>query len=263
MKKDYYVYVYIDPRNFEEFYYGKGRGNRKYAHLKDGSDSEKTKRIKKIRKEGLEPIIKVIAKDLTSEQALLVEKTLIWRLGRNLTNISGGHYSNNFRPKDTMHKNIDGFDFKNGIFLVNVGESKHRKWKECKKYGFLSAGQDKKYSDPIRTLKKGDWVIAYLKQCGYVGVGKVIEEAVRPTNFKFKNKKLSEYDLGRSKIFENSDNEKSEYLVKIKWKKTVNREDAVFKKKSGLFTTPAIKASLQNQPETIRFVEDNFGIKFK
>jgi hypothetical protein len=29
MKNDYYVYVYIDPRNFEEFYYGKGRGNRK------------------------------------------------------------------------------------------------------------------------------------------------------------------------------------------------------------------------------------------
>lgn len=30
---DYYVYVYIDPRNYEEFYYGKGKGNRKDAHL--------------------------------------------------------------------------------------------------------------------------------------------------------------------------------------------------------------------------------------
>ncbi len=26
---DYYVYVYIDPRNREEFYYGKGVGSRK------------------------------------------------------------------------------------------------------------------------------------------------------------------------------------------------------------------------------------------
>ena len=26
---DYYVYVYIDPRNYEEFYFGKGRGSRK------------------------------------------------------------------------------------------------------------------------------------------------------------------------------------------------------------------------------------------
>jgi hypothetical protein len=29
----WYVYVYIDPRNFEEFYYGKGKGNRKEAHI--------------------------------------------------------------------------------------------------------------------------------------------------------------------------------------------------------------------------------------
>ena len=51
---NYYVYVYIDPRNFEEFYYGKGKGSRKYAHVNDESDSEKTRRIKAIRKEGLD-----------------------------------------------------------------------------------------------------------------------------------------------------------------------------------------------------------------
>ena len=32
MNDDYYVYVYIDPRNHEEFYYGKGVGSRKDAH---------------------------------------------------------------------------------------------------------------------------------------------------------------------------------------------------------------------------------------
>jgi hypothetical protein len=45
---NFYVYVYIDPRNFEEFYYGKGKGWRKEAHLWDTSSSEKTKRIKAI-----------------------------------------------------------------------------------------------------------------------------------------------------------------------------------------------------------------------
>ena len=34
-ENNFYVYVYIDPRNFEEFYYGKGKGCRKQAHLKD------------------------------------------------------------------------------------------------------------------------------------------------------------------------------------------------------------------------------------
>jgi hypothetical protein len=78
--EEYYVYVYIDPRNFEEFYYGKGKGNRKEAHLKDDSDSGKAKQIKAITEEGLKPIIKVIAKGLTESEAFLIEKTLIWKL---------------------------------------------------------------------------------------------------------------------------------------------------------------------------------------
>ncbi len=49
----YYVYVYIDPRNFEEFYYGQGSGSRKDAHLDDTSDSAKATRIAEIKQEGL------------------------------------------------------------------------------------------------------------------------------------------------------------------------------------------------------------------
>ena len=52
---DYYVYVYIDPRNFEEFYFGKGKGSRKDAHLFDDSDTEKARRIRVIRRVGLNP----------------------------------------------------------------------------------------------------------------------------------------------------------------------------------------------------------------
>ena len=50
---NYYVYVYIDPRNHEEFYYGKGIGSRKDARLRDSSDNEKAKQIAAIKKEGL------------------------------------------------------------------------------------------------------------------------------------------------------------------------------------------------------------------
>lgn len=85
LKNDYYVYVYIDPRNFEEFYYGKGTGSRKKVHLADDSDTEKAKRIKAIKAAGLNAIIKVIAKDLTEQEAFLIEKTLIWKLGKSLT----------------------------------------------------------------------------------------------------------------------------------------------------------------------------------
>lgn len=118
---DYYVYVYIDPRNYEEFYYGKGRGERKFAHLHDEHGSEKIKIIREIKRAGLEPIIRVVVKGLTEEQALLIEKTFLWKLGRNLANISSGHFSENFRPKNTLHKELFGFDFSNGIYYVNVG----------------------------------------------------------------------------------------------------------------------------------------------
>jgi len=259
----FYVYVYIDPRNFEEFYYGKGTGSRKTAHLFDDSDTEKAKRIKSIKKEGLEPIIKVISKGLTEMEAFLVEKTLIWKLGRNLTNLSSGHFADKFRPHDTFHQDLSGFDFNNGLYYVNVGEGPHRSWADCKKFGFLSAGQDKKWSDSIRTLETGDLVVPYLKNYGYVGIGRVKAKAVRVNDFTINSKSLRKFKLQEPNIFNNNDNDKSEYLVKIDWLKAVDSEQAKWKSKSGLFTSQLIKASLQAQQRTRDFLEIEFDVKFK
>lgn len=260
---DYYVYVYIDPRNFEEFYYGKGKGKRKFSHLSDTSDTEKTKRIKAIKKVGLEPIIKVIANNLTEEQAFLIEKTLIWKLGKNLTNLSSGHFANKFRPHDSFHIDLDHFDYEKGIYYVNVGEGEHRSWKDCKEFGFMSAGQHPKYSDPIKTLEKGDIVVAYLKKYGYVGIGRVKVKAIGVKNFKIKGKPLSYYSLETPNIFKNSENEKSEFLVSIDWIKSVEKKDAKWKKKSNLFTSQLVKASLENQQKTIQFLEKEFDLRFR
>ncbi|MEB2780201.1 GIY-YIG nuclease family protein [Algoriphagus sp. C2-6-M1] len=209
INSEHYVYVYIDPRNFEEFYYGMGKGNRKEAHLTDKSDSEKTERINSIKNAGKEPIIKVIAKYLTKREAFLIEKTLILKLGKTLTNSSSGHFTEKFRPHDTFHIDLPYFDFRNGLYYVNVGEGIHRCWEDCKKYGFLSAGQDKKWSDPIRRLVKGDIVAAYAKGYGYVGIGRVKEKAVRVSDFKIEGMPLHQYDLLVQNIYENCENGKS------------------------------------------------------
>ncbi len=262
-KPEYYVYVYIDPRNVEEFYYGKGKGNRKEAHLFEDTDSEKSKRIKDITSQGLQPIIKVIAKDLTEREAFLIEKTLIWKLGRNLTNKSSGHFADKFRPHNTFHLDLHFFDFKNGIYYVNVGECEYRCWEDCLKYGFLSAGQGKQWSDPLKTLEVGDIVVAYLKKHGFVGIGRVKEKAARVLDFRFNGKSLHEVKLREPNMFSNSDNDKSEYLVKVDWIKTVNKENAKWKRNQGLFTIQLIKASLKDQPKTIEFLEHEFDMKFK
>jgi hypothetical protein len=260
---EFYVYVYIDPRNFEEFYYGKGKGSRKEAHLYDSSDSEKSKRIKIIQDSGQKPIIKVIAKDLTEREAFFIEKTLLWKLRGRLTNKSSGHFADKFRPHDTLHQELAGFDFNNGLYYVNIGEGIHRCWEDCRKYNFLSAGQDKKYSDPLKTLLKGDIVAAYLKGKGYVGIGEVIEQAVRVNDYRFNGKSLRELPLKVKNIFINCDNENSEYLVKLKWIKTIDGSQAKkARRKEGIFSTEIIKASLQGQPKTKEFLEKEFDIKF-
>jgi len=170
---DYYVYVYIDPRSYQEFYFGKGRGSRKDAHLSENSDSEKSKQIKSIQKEGLEPVIRVIARNLSEHDALLVEKTLLWKLGKQLTNISSGHYSSNFRPHDSLHKKLSGFDYQNGFYYFNVGEGETRCWDDCRKFGFISAGQGAQWRDQMLNFEVGDVIAAYLKGRGYVGIGRV------------------------------------------------------------------------------------------
>lgn len=260
--ENFYVYVYIDPRNYEEFYYGKGKGSRKEAHLKfdenSDNDSEKTKIIKEIKNEGLEPIIKVIAKGLTEKEALLVERTLIWKLGKTLTNKSSGHFADKFRPHNKLHLNLSGFDFENGLYHVNVGEGAHRCWEDCKEFGFLSAGGDKKYSDPIRSLNIGDVVVAFVSKFGYVGVGKIIKEAVSVREFRINGKPLSTLNLRRKEIIENPE----EYTVQVEWIVSLDKVNAIWKKNHKLFKTQLVKASMDNQAPTLYFIEREFGLKF-
>lgn len=261
--EDYYVYVYIDPRNFEDFYYGKGKGNRKDAHLKDDSDSEKVQRIKAIQKLGLQPLIRVIAKNLSEREAFLIEKTLIWKLGRTLTNKSSGRFADKFRPHYSLYRDdLPGFDFKNGIYYINVGQDKtsNRVWEDCKRYGFIAAGGGRQWSDPIRTLNKDDIIIAYLKNHGYVGIGRITEKAVRATDFKCNGKLLQSLPLQSTGLFKDVDNDNCDYLVKVEWIKVVTAEEAKWKPKSGLFTTQLVKASLIDQPKTVDFVKKEFNV---
>ena len=260
---NYYVYVYIDPRNFEEFYYGKGKGSRKNAHLGEDSDTEKSKRIKAILKEGLDPIIRVIARNLSEHDALLVEKTLLWQLGKQLTNISSGHYSDNFRPHDNLHKKISGFDFKNGLYYYNVGEGIHRNWSDYTKYGFISAGQAPRFRDAMLGFEVGDVVAAYLKGHGFVGVGQITHKAQPVRDVIIGSTPLLQLDLECPNIGENSnDLDCSEYVALVNWVSFVGKNEAKWKPKSGLFTSQLVRASMDAQPETVEYLAKEFTVNF-
>lgn len=260
---DYYVYVYIDPRNFEEFYYGKGRGSRKEAHLKQDADTLKVKRIAEIRKAGEVPIIRVIARGLSEDQALLIEKTLLWKLGKYTTNIATGYFAKNFRPANSYHKKLQGFDYQNGIYYYNVGEGVHRNWDDYREFGFISAGQGVRWRDAMKGFNIGDICIAYLKKHGFVGVGRIKTEAamIADVLIEKKGKPLLALPLRSKRMGDNSGSETlSEYVCLVDWIRTFPREQAKRRKSPKLYTTTHVRASLEGQPETVKFIEEKFDV---
>jgi hypothetical protein len=78
-----------------------------------------------------------------------------------------------------------------GTWFVNNGIDDHpgntRNWNLCRKYGFVSAGGDEKYSRPLHKLNIGDQIAVYQKRHGYVGVGTVTQPAVPADEFRMKD----------------------------------------------------------------------------
>jgi hypothetical protein len=90
----YYVYELIDPRVNLPFYVGKGKGNRVYFHLSEQSRAKsdnfkKFDKIKKIRKEGYEPEVKIVKYFEDENDAYEYEEELIRTYGRRDIDESG------------------------------------------------------------------------------------------------------------------------------------------------------------------------------
>jgi antitoxin component YwqK of YwqJK toxin-antitoxin module len=85
---DYYVYGLIDPRSHSIFYIGKGKGKRLLHHSKEKlsltSNSEKLRIIKEIKEAKLEIEYIYVCENLTEQAANLLEKILIFRIGRQI-----------------------------------------------------------------------------------------------------------------------------------------------------------------------------------
>ena len=275
---NYYVYGYFDPRNYELFYIGKGKDNRKNAHFPDKAGSATERRIADIEKADLHPNIKILATNLTEDEAYLVEKALIWRSGKSLTNQSGGKFAEKFRPPNTLHQSIPGFDTDRRIYFVNVGDHfdyDNRQWEDGCKYNFVAAGYGLKYSSQLDRLSVGDIVAAYLVakdykkrghvgKSGFVGIGRVVAAAVSAADFRFNGRPLNRRMLKGPELLHHADDAKEcEYLVGVKWIKKVPREDARFRSKAGFYVGRMIAVDYSNQREVHEFLEQQFGVNFE
>ena len=259
---DYYVYVYIDPRNFEPFYYGKGRGSRKEAHKPNG-DSRKAKRIGEIKATGEKPIIRVLACGLTEEQALLIETTLIWQSDGRTLNEVAGKFQKKFRPQRSMHRELSGFDSQRRVCFFNVGDGRCRTWEDNVKYGYLGAGQGKRFRQAIEGLRDRDIVAAYLSRQGrgFVGIGRITAQAKPAREFRIGGKRLIDLPNMPRKITKNLNNDdKCEWMAAVDWIRWVPRRNAHFEKNGGLFVPRIVRASLAKHPKTVSFIEKRFKV---
>lgn len=123
-------------------------------------------------------------------------------------------------------------------FYVTFGEGERRAWEDALRYGFVSGGGGKWYSQTLQALFPGARVFVHIPQTGYIAVGKVMETAQRVNDFEVevdgRRLPILEAPLRAPKMGERADDEEqSEYLVRVEWQKTLPQEKAIWEK--GMF----------------------------
>ena len=124
----FYVYAYVDPTDLAIRYIGKGTGNRALSHLDSTEESEKVEWIQGLKKVGKEPQIDIIARNLTEENALLIERSLIDVIGLGhgkLTNKVRGHDVQSGREsiqEIAIKLNPQQADFKHKILMLRLNQ---------------------------------------------------------------------------------------------------------------------------------------------
>ncbi len=145
-----------------------------------------------------------------------------------------------------------------GLWYYNVGQNDERNWEDMRRYGFIAAGGDRYYSDPLRRLSPGDRVVAYQKQAGYVGYGTVLASSVPAREFQADGKPILELSIQAKGFGHDSDDlDKCEYAVRVEWKKTYLISEA--KTFQGVFANQNIVCKLRDQP-TLEFLRQVFPL---
>jgi len=139
-------------------------------------------------------------------------------------------YENSERPSSENPDAI--WDGKSWFFNIGeVGPSPYS-WDDCLTYSFICAGGGKRYRQIMQNFERDDIIYAYISGSGYVGVGTVVKLAVpfREATLEDGNTKL--VDLRKEgKLFgqynDTSDDDKTDWVVAVKWEKAVKREQSV------------------------------------
>ncbi|MBE8989015.1 phospholipase D-like domain-containing protein [Nostoc sp. LEGE 12450] len=147
-------------------------------------------------------------------------------------------------------------------FYVSIGEGKHRNWHDCRKYSFVSGGSKKWCSQTLNHLSPGSRVFVYIPEKGYVGAGIVTDPTIRVKDFTVLVNGQQVPILGEQLVAPQMDEyvndlDKSEYLVRVEWIKTVPKSQAYWEK--DLFTNQNTACKMRCS-FTIERLSQHFGL---
>lgn len=140
---------------------------------------------------------------------------------------------------------------KDWYFVFGTGKE-GRKWQDALDYNFLSAGGGDWYSRTLKDLPLGARLFVYIPKKGYVGVCESIGRALKFEDAEFlKGETLSG-------VYTHSNGE-PEYVVPIKWIKSIELQDAVYG--NGLFASQLSTCKLRHEA-TLKRLCSEFDVQF-
>jgi hypothetical protein len=132
------------------------------------------------------------------------------------------------------------------------GGSDTRIWDDAVNYGFVSAGGGEWYSRTVRTLPIGARLFVYMPKIGYVGVGTTTGPALSyfESHLSTQNNLIGRYT---------HQNGEPEYIVPVKWIKTVAPDEAIYG--NGLFASQLSTCKLRDQ-KTLKILCGKFNTPY-
>jgi len=137
-----------------------------------------------------------------------------------------------------------------------------RPWEDARKFGFVSAGGGRFYSQTMRTLPEGARVWVNIPGNGYVAVGKTLAPATRLEDAKVRRgdewMRLCEQNLtGNYRHANDDDDDHAEWVVPVEWLDTRPEQEAYWDK--GMFASQHSACKLR-QEFTLERLSNHFGI---
>jgi hypothetical protein len=132
------------------------------------------------------------------------------------------------------------------------GGSEGRRWEDAVEFGFVSAGGGDWYSKTVKALPVGARLFVYMPKIGYVGVGVTTGLAINYSeSAEWKSKKMAGRYI--------HDNGEPEFLVPVRWIKTLSPAEAIYG--NGLFASQHSACKIRDQ-KTLKVLTKKFDVPF-